>query len=142
MAQNLRIEGQGFNSLLFLKMIEEIYKSNKDIDKDFKRSGKCNYKKCKAICCRFFHIGTIKSSQQKKYLKGFGFKIILFKGEQHIILEKPCKYLNLKTYKCKRHKTKPACCRQFPINDDSVYQLIQKKCSYKFADKKVEMMGI
>ena len=123
-------------------MEEIIYKLNKDIDKEMNRRGKCNPNKCKAACCRFVHLGRTHSRQQEKYVKGFGIKVISFLGARHMILEKPCKFLDLKTYKCKRHKTKPACCRQFPTPDDLVYEIVSKKCSYQFKDKKVEKMEL
>lgn len=115
------------------------YASPKQIAKDYNREGTCNYKDCKAACCRFSIVNSVDKTPMKQYLKGMGFKIERIGDSDEVILEKPCKYLDLKTYKCKRYKRRPIPCQQFPIPSDTVYQRVRKVCSYKFESEKKEI---
>jgi len=115
-----------------------VYSDPKSLNKKFNRKGNCDYKKCKAACCRFSALGTVTSLAQEKYFKGFGYKIVQI-GENRIIIDdRPCNYLDLKTYKCKRQKTKPMACRQFPLPHDEVFKRVRKVCTHSFIDQKVE----
>lgn len=122
-------------------MIEEIFLTNKEIDERYNRSGKCDFKKCKAACCRFYLIGIVNTINSERYMKGFGFKIITQNGMRKAILPIVCNHLDLKTYECKIQSKKPLCCKQFPVPEDGVYKLVADKCSYKFKGNIVIKMG-
>lgn len=117
------------------------YHSVKDVEEKFERSGKCDYKKCGALCCKFGVVGWIDDNAQEKYWRALGFKIKTMDGIRLIMHDHPCKQLDLKTLKCKMHKNKPVPCRQFPMPSDSVYKLSRNKCSYKFKEGKNICMG-
>ena len=115
------------------------YSNPKTIAKNYKRKGICDYKACKAACCRFSIVGTTSKTPMKQYIKGMGFKIERIGNSDEIILEKPCKYLDLQTYKCKRYERRPIPCRQFPIPSDKVYQRVRRVCSYRFESETKEI---
>ena len=117
------------------------YSSVKSVEKRFERTGKCNYKKCGAACCKFGVVGFIDDDAQETYWEALGFKIKTMDGKRLIIHNHPCKQLNLKTLGCKIHKNKPVPCIQFPMTLDSVYILSRGKCSYKFKKGKNICMG-
>jgi hypothetical protein len=123
-------------------MDTRFWMDNKKINSDFGRSGDCDFKKCKAACCRFVLIGKCEDDEQRTYLEGFGFSTIIQNGVEKIILKKDCKYLDLKTFKCKKQNKKSICCHQFPLPQDGTYQKIEKLCSYKFKDGKIKTMGL
>lgn len=112
------------------------YNTPKEIEKEYSRTRECNYKKCKAACCRYFHLGINFNSQIELFAKGFGFEVVKKDGDRHLILRKDCKYLDRKTLKCKIQNSKSIPCIQFPVPDDNHYKLIYKVCSYKFPIKK------
>ncbi len=112
------------------------YTSIPDLEKNYKRSGKCDYKKCKAACCRFAIVGWIEDEEQGKYFKDMGFKIVVINGRIAIFHDKPCEQLDLKTFKCKKQNRKSVACKQFPMSTDAVYQKVASKCSYKFKEGK------
>ena len=127
-----------------IKMETRGYHTSKEVEKIQKRTGKCDFKKCKGACCSFLHLGWVNDQEQIKYMKNFpDIKTILINGKQAIIMNKPCNYLDKKTFKCKlQNKRKPVCCRQFPLPTDGVYALVAKKCSYKFKEKMMVTMGL
>jgi len=88
-----------------------------------RRIGKCDYKKCKSVCCKFFCISG------RKYNQGFGKKNEF--GDT--IVDVLCKNLS-KDGKCLLFKTRkfPRACKQFPHSTDGVYKNIMDKCSFKF----------
>jgi len=88
-----------------------------------KRTGKCDYKKCKSACCRFINGGN------SSYWEGFGKKNEFGK----VIVDIKCKNLK-KNGDCSLFGTRdwPGACKQFPYLDDGVYQHIANKCSFKF----------
>lgn len=87
-----------------------------------KRVGKCDYKKCKNICCKFMH------NINRPFFKGFGED-----SEFGSMIKRRCKYLD-KNGICKVWKTKrfPRACKQFPHPSDSHYWEVMDKCSFKF----------
>ena len=116
------------------------YTSVKGTEEKFGRSGKCDFKKCKAACCKFGVVGYIFDDEEEKYWKSMGFKIETMNGKRAIIHNHPCKQLDLKTLKCKIQKTKSVACKQFLMPTDAVYTRIAKKCSYIFKEgKEVKM---
>ncbi len=88
-----------------------------------RRTGKCDYKKCKSACCKFICLG------ESKYWDGFGKK----NEFGNIILNTKCKNLNKKG-ECLVFKKKnfPEACKQFPHPIDGVYKHIAEKCMFKF----------
>ena len=121
----------------------EKWMSPKDIEKKYKRTGTCDFKKCKAACCRFAYMAEVNNDEYEKYISGFpNIKFIELNGRKHIIIDRPCKNLNMKTFKCKIQENKSVACNQFPTQDDSVFKLVQGKCSYRFEKKEEIMMGI
>lgn len=119
-------------------MKDRHYASVKEIEHENGRTGDCDYKKCKAACCRFVTFNAIENSQQEKFFKGFGFEVVKLRGsfERYLILRVDCKHLDKKTFKCKIQKTKSWACKHFPIPSDNQYKLVRKVCSYKFPKKK------
>jgi len=116
------------------------YRSNREINKEINRTGKCNH--C-GRCCKFALLGTLNTSEQYKYFSGF-VDYIKIDGERHIIINKPCKHLT-KDNKCSIFNSKklPMACRQFPIINDTVYQLVKKTCGFKIPEKKKdELMAV
>lgn len=87
------------------------------------REGKCDYKKCKNVCCKFFLING-----NYKFAGCFFDKI-----KMGHILKKKCRFLR-KNGKCKVWKTGlfPEACRQFPHPNDNHFKLIQDKCTIRF----------
>ena len=88
-----------------------------------KRTGECDYKKCKSACCKFFCIGD------RDYAKGFGKQNEFGKA----IVDIHCKNLT-KCGNCPLFNKKnfPGACKQFPHPSDSTYWHIMDKCSFKF----------
>lgn len=88
-----------------------------------KREGSCDYKNCKSICCKFFHI-----SGHNTFTDGF-----LKRIKTGHILERDCKHL-LKSGECDVFKKKswPGACKHFPHLTDKHYIHISKKCLIKF----------
>ena len=88
-----------------------------------KRVGKCDYKKCKSACCKFF------SMDGKTYYQGFG-KENEFGS---IIVKVECKNLD-RCGRCPLFRTRkfPRACKQFPHPSDGVYTHISDKCSFQF----------
>lgn len=118
----------------------EAFLTPKEVQKKYNRKGKCDYKKCKAACCRFMLINADSLGESiKDYWKGHGFDLIYINGVPHWFKNSPCSHLDLKTYKCKLQKTKPIVCQQFPTPDDIVYKKVIKVCSFNFPDKKKSM---
>lgn len=123
-------------------MLMEKWMSVSDVEKKYKRTGTCDYKKCGAACCRFMDIGVILNDEHEKYLSGFPkVKFIELNGWKHIVIDAPCKNLNLETFECKIQENKSAACSQFPMPHDSVFKLVQEKCSYQFEQKEEILMG-
>lgn len=88
------------------------------------RVGICDYKKCKAACCKF---ATVHSG---KYWSQFG---PLTNDRKSVIILRSCKQLR-RDDTCKRWKAAhfPEECRQFPHPLDGTYKEIASKCSFKF----------
>ena len=122
---------------MILKYTE--YSSAKDIAKRYNRKGKCDFRKCKAICCRFTVTGPFAKEAYVQYIKNMGYKVETIDGKRYGIMEKPCRHLDLKTYKCKIHHRKPIPCRHFPIPSDVVYKKVRKVCSFFFDGKGEEL---
>jgi Fe-S-cluster containining protein len=115
------------------------YSSPVESAKRHNRTGKCDSKKCKAACCRFACLNVEERKPCIDYFKGLGFKSEIIAGKRYLILEKDCKYLDLKTYKCKRYDRRPIPCRHFTIPTDIVYKRVMKKCTFKFKLDKQEL---
>ena len=107
-----------------------------EVVEKYNRTGICNYKKCKAACCRFAMIYAGNSfTGSRSYWEGHGFTLEILNGKGYWIKESPCNHLDLKTYECKINEAKPPVCDQFPTPDDSVFERVQDVCSYRFKDK-------
>jgi len=113
----------------------ERYKTNAEINKEHKRTGKCN--RC-GRRCKFALLNTINTKQRYKYLSGF-VDIIKLDGVYQVIINKPCKYLT-KDNKCSIFNSKklPMACRQFPYPFDEVYLKVKKTCGFKFPSNPIE----
>lgn len=115
------------------------YSTNKEIDKEHKRTGKC--KQCDK-CCTLSVYGWV-SKERMKYLSGFGFESMRIGEYTRAVLNKPCKHLT-KDNKCSVWGTKdlPQACKQFPCPDDTTYKFVKKTCGFKFNKKKTLHMGL
>ncbi len=121
------------------------YPTIKQLEKDYNRSGTCDYKKCNAACCRFICLGKATEAhvEHKRFFKYFGVELVRIGVEDVMIMKKDCKYLDKRTLKCKIHKSKSYCCRNFPTPGDYHYKIVKKLCSYIFKkDKKAAKMGV
>ena len=89
-----------------------------------KRIGKCEYKKCKALCCKFICNGA-----SWGFVGNFGKKTKL----DNMIIKIKCNNI-LKNNKCKLFNTDkfPKPCQHFPHPTDAHYQEIADKCFFKF----------
>lgn len=98
-----------------------------------RRTGECDYKKCKNACCKIISIhvsGKYSDGEPiNRYIKNFATKII---GD-HAIIEKKCSQLN-KNGLCNVWKKKkfPGPCDEFPHPNDGVYIAVEPVCSFKF----------
>lgn len=126
-----------------MRQCYEAFMPSKDVGRKYNRKGKCDYKKCKAACCRFMLISADSLAEGiKGYWKGHGFDLIYMNGKAMWLKDSPCTHLDLKTYKCKLQKNKPIICQQFPIPHDAVYKKVIKVCSYRFPkEQKIMKMG-
>lgn len=124
-------------SKMILKYTE--YSSARDITKKYDRKGKCDFRKCKGACCRFSLIGSFSLEPYMQYIKNMGYRIETIDGKRYGILEKPCRQLDLKTYKCRIYQRRPIPCRQFPVPSDLVYKRVRKACSFFFEGKGEEL---
>lgn len=115
------------------------YANPKQVAKAHNREGVCDSSKCKAACCKFVVINSERRKAAVEYFKNFGFKQENIAGKSYLILEKNCKYLNLKTSKCKIYKRRPIPCRHFPVPTDLVYLKVAHCCTYKFKTEKQEI---
>lgn len=115
------------------------YSKPQDIAKKYNRLGECNSNKCKGACCRFSIVNTENRAPAIEYFKHMGFTSEIIAGRRYLILEKECKYLNLKTYKCRIYKRRPIPCRHFPIPSDIVYLRVSNKCTFKFKTEEKEI---
>lgn len=105
------------------------------------RKGKCDYKKCNALCCRMLIQNLDPThSDSIKFYHGFGkiTKKVMVGGETKriLVIDKPCKFLDLTTNKCKRYKTRPQTCRDFPKPYDGCYVFCKDVCGYSFKRSK------
>ena len=153
MNEELKDETQESNKFLTREDIEEYtYIHRLDVDgyvyiigfpKKFlivKRIGKCDYKKCKNICCKFFSLPC-----EHEYWEGFG---DFCKNSNRIIINKPCKFLDKNGICIKwgqkqgdidysksingRSKGFPRACEQFPLLMDRVFWRVMNECSFKY----------
>ena len=101
-----------------------IYKHKNGKEYLIKRTGKCDYKKCKAVCCRFIcNIGS------HEYFDNFGKKGSCGNNLIKINCNQLCKNNTCKIFKSKKF---PRACIQFPHCTDALYHEVIKKCSFKF----------
>ncbi len=115
------------------------YSKSQDVAKIHNRKGECNSKKCRAACCRFSIVNTEYRAPAIEYFKHMGLTSETIAGKKYLILDKECKHLDLKTYKCRIYKRRPIPCRHFPIPSDIVYLRIANKCTFKFETNKKEI---
>lgn len=105
-----------------------------------KRTGKCDYKKCKNACCKFCSV-----QYPHEYFEGFG---EYCEKSKLIIIDKTCKFLD-KNGTCKKWEEKqsevdysigyrgrragfPRACEQFPLLSDGVYHKVMDVCTFKY----------
>ena len=122
--------------------VNKLIKTNKkDTNYKFyyKRTGRCNWKKCQAACCRFECIIGEKKKNKSQYMNDY---VATFQTTQirHIngydIYFKPkwCDKITLDG-KCTLHnkKRQPRVCMYFPMHpDDGMYTALKHICGYKF----------
>ena len=104
------------------------------------RTGKCEYNKCKNLCCKFCVL-----PYPHEYWEGFAEKS---KIQGALIMKKKCKFLK-KCGECSKWGIEnqneenlvngrsrvdgfPRACQQFPTPSDQVYYEVFYKCSFKF----------
>ena len=117
------------------------------------RTGKCDYKKCKAACCRKLSIilpiemvgyalPNKKSpfenmENMERWMEGYNVTTetvkILGRKVTKLTFDNDCKYLDLKTFECKNYDKRPDICRLFPWTK---MQLEGKPCSFRFEESK------
>lgn len=88
------------------------------------REGKCEPEKCGSICCKFFHLGSIK---KKDYENNFGEK-----AHQGRILRTTCNKLCRGKCSIWKKDIFPKACIEFPHPHDPVYYESLPLCSFKF----------
>ena len=91
----------------------------------YRRIGRCNPKRCGAVCCKIIHLGR-HPEQQRYFQYHLGKKIITMNGIR--CFESICKHL--KDGKCNIHENKPVPCVHFPLLSDDVYKAVRRKCGY------------
>lgn len=86
----------------------------------WERKGECDYKACKAICCRSFtSSGELKNENDHDSLV--------------TVTEGICEYVNSIDSKCDIYNKQPSTCREFPLSPwDIMYRRVSEKCSYWF----------
>lgn len=105
-----------------------------------KRTGKCDFKKCKNACCKFCSF-----KHQHEYFEGFG---DYCKKSNSIIIKKTCKFLSKDGTCQKWGKTQgeqektgsangrisgfPRACEQFPHISDEVFWRVMEVCGFKY----------
>jgi len=94
------------------------------------RTGKCEPKKCKSICCKFIHW----DASGKQFGTNFGTHCRKTGGT---IIKIKCKHL--KNGRCNVWKKGnfPLACRQFPMLKDSHYHVVMDECTFKFKARKI-----
>ncbi len=100
----------------------------------YKRTGRCQPKKCGAICCRLTAVNNF-SKEETEYIKFYeihGYKKIKIGNRIVMYLEQACLQLN-KT-KCNIHENKPNPCKVFPEVKSLMWFKLCKKlgCTYRF----------
>ncbi len=109
------------------------YGTEKEIEKQYERTGTCNPEKCKAACCRFSSSSYTSLSQDaRKYMAGMGYKIEKTDDGWRVVNLTPCIHLDLDTNRCKNYARRPWCCRHFPTPQDDVYKRVARVCSFRF----------
>jgi hypothetical protein len=107
-----------------------------ELKKEFvivKRTGKCNYKKCKNACCKFCSAAYLKDYSRGFFEKDvFGKEIVKIKCN-NLNKNGTCKLWGKKSSKdSQTNKGFPLACKEFPIPQDSIYWNVLDVCSYKF----------
>ncbi len=120
-----------------IKYNEKVVQTQNVRDFVFERKGKCDPKKCKSACCKFYMVNGGFGTDD--YIEGFLEKTKY--GDFKI--NKYCKHLDVKNNKCKVWGTDnfPKVCRQFPHITDSVYKHVFDVCSFKFEIKPYDKIG-
>ena len=88
------------------------------------RQGTCEYRKCKAICCRMLCLNL----PWNEYLAGFAEK-----GIKAPLIYRTCRYL-AKDWTCLRWNSQnfPSACANFPVPGDTMYLEVMDSCSFFF----------
>lgn len=98
-------------------------------DMQLVKKGKCQPKKCKSACCKFYMV--TKTGNTDDYIRGFIESENKY-GDHYIV--KNCKHLDSKNNKCKvwGKDEFPEVCKQFPVSSDSAYKHVFNFCTFKF----------
>jgi len=105
----------------------------------WKRTGRCQPAKCGAACCRLGPVlASFNPKDRKEHLDYsamydmFGwFKVAQIKDMALYSDGRTCK--NLVGNRCAIQKTKPQCCREFPVVPEHAwFEVVKKVCTYRF----------